>query len=123
MSKGQSDNTNNATKKFDYTAVVLMYHINWCHCYAYAPEYHQEGISPSANGEKGSDLTQSYDKAAAPVEKSKRQRDNTKNVTKTSVKQRLRTDLGRSVGATTSPTGVVKPVYEHSTIPLTATAV
>ena len=28
MSKGQSDNTNNATKKFDYTAVVIEQYYN-----------------------------------------------------------------------------------------------
>ena len=39
-------------------------------------------------------------KAPTPTEKSKKQRDNTKNAIKTSVTQRLRTDLGRSVGVT-----------------------
>ena len=54
-------------------------------------------------------------KALTPTEKSKKQRDNIKNVTKTSITQRLRTDLGRSVGVTAvTPTGVVKPVYERS---------
>ena len=33
---------------------------------------------------------------------SKGQTDNTNNVTKNSIKQRLRTDLGRSVGVTTA---------------------
>ena len=40
-------------------------------------------------------------KAPTPKEESKKQRDNTKTPTKTSITQRLRTDLGRSVGATT----------------------
>ena len=40
---------------------------------------------------------------------------------KTSITQRLRTDLGRSVGVTSHPTGVVKPVYGYPTFPLTAT--
>ena len=40
-------------------------------------------------------------KAPTPTEKSKKQRDNPKNATKTSITQRLRTDLGRSVGVTT----------------------
>ena len=41
-------------------------------------------------------------KAASPTEKSKKQRDNTKTPPKTSITQRLRTDLGRSVGVTTA---------------------
>ena len=39
-------------------------------------------------------------KAPTPTEKSKKQRDNTKTPPKTSIIQRLRTDLGRSVGVT-----------------------
>ena len=39
-------------------------------------------------------------KAPTPTEKSKKQRDNTKTPPKTSITQRLRTDLGRSVGVT-----------------------
>ena len=39
-------------------------------------------------------------KAPTPTEKSKKQRDNTKSPPKTSITQRLRTDLGRSVGVT-----------------------
>ena len=39
-------------------------------------------------------------KAPTPTEKSEQQRDNTKNATKTKITQRLRTDLGWSVGAT-----------------------
>ena len=39
-------------------------------------------------------------KAPTPTEKSKKQRDNTKTPQKTSITQRLRTDLGRSVGVT-----------------------
>ena len=37
-------------------------------------------------------------KAPTPTEKSKEQRDNTKTPPNTSITQRLRTDLGRSVG-------------------------
>ena len=62
-------------------------------------------------------------KAPTPKEKSKKQRDNMKNVTKTfDITQRLRTDLWRSVGVTavTYPCGVVKLVYERSSFPLTA---
>ena len=39
-------------------------------------------------------------KAPTPTEKSKMQRDNIKNATKTWITQRLQTDLGRSVGVT-----------------------
>ena len=41
-------------------------------------------------------------KAPTPTEMSKGQSDNTNNATKSSIKQRLRTDLGRSVGVTTA---------------------
>ena len=62
-----------------------------------------------------------------PTEKSIKQRDNTKAPQKTSITQQLLTDLGRSVGVTSTnnshPTGMVKPVDECSTFPLTATAV
>ena len=39
-------------------------------------------------------------KAPTPNEKSKKQRDNTKTPQKTSITQRLQTDLGRSAGVT-----------------------
>ena len=51
--------------------------------------------------EKEGDLTQSYDKTPIPTENSKTNGQN-KNVTKTSITQRLRTDLGRSVWVTTA---------------------
>ena len=41
-------------------------------------------------------------KAPTPKEMSKGQSDNTNNATKSSIKQRLRTALGRSVGVTTA---------------------
>ena len=41
-------------------------------------------------------------KAPTPAEISKRQSDNTNNATKSSITQRLQTDLGRSVGVTTA---------------------
>ena len=41
-------------------------------------------------------------KAPTPTEMSKGQSDNTNNATKSSIKQRLRTHLGRSVGVTTA---------------------
>ena len=62
-------------------------------------------------------------KVPTPTEKSKKQRDIIKNATKTSITQRLRTYLGRSVGVTAGTlTGVVKRVYERLTFPLTTTA-
>ena len=48
--------------------------------------------------EKGRDLTKSYAKAPTPIEKSKKKCDNTKTPPKTPITQRLRTDLGWSVG-------------------------
>ena len=45
-------------------------------------------------------------------------KDNTQTPPKTT--QRLQTDLGRSVGVTSDPTGVVKPVYGYPSFPLTA---
>ena len=63
-------------------------------------------------------------KAAIPTEKSKKQRDNTKNATKnldyTTIADRLRTV---SWSNNCHHTGVVKPVYELLTFPLTAKAV
>ena len=41
-------------------------------------------------------------KAPTPTEMSKGQSDNTNNAKKRSIKQQLRTDLGRSVGVTTA---------------------
>ena len=61
-------------------------------------------------------------KPPIPTENSKTKGQHT-NATKTSITQRLRTDLGRSVGVTSHQTGVVKPVYWYLTFPLTATAV
>ena len=52
--------------------------------------------------QKGGDLTQSYDKSPTPTEMSKGQSDNTNNATKSSIKQKLLTDVGRSVGVTTA---------------------
>ena len=49
---------------------------------------------------KGRDLTQSYDKSPYTDRKIKKQRDNTKTPPKTSITQRLQTDLGRSVRVT-----------------------
>ena len=47
---------------------------------------------------KGKDMTQSYDKTPTPTEKSKKKRDNTKTPPKTSITQRLWTDLDGQLG-------------------------
>ena len=53
------------------------------------------------NEEKKEEISVSrMTKAPTPTDKSKTQRDNTKTPRKTSITQRLRTDLGRSVGVT-----------------------
>ena len=52
--------------------------------------------------QKGGDLTQSYDKSPYTHGNVKTGSDNTNNATKSSIKRRLRTDLGRSVGVTTA---------------------
>ena len=62
-------------------------------------------------------------KPPIPIENSKTKGQHTQTPPKTSISQRLRTDLGRSVGVTSNPTGVVKPVYGIPTFPLTAKAV
>ena len=63
-------------------------------------------------------------KAPTPTEKAKQQRDSIKNATKnfdyTTIVDRLRTV---SWSNSSHPTGVVKPVYERSTFPLTSSAV
>ena len=62
-------------------------------------------------------------KPPIPTENSKTKGQHTQTPPKTSITQRLRTDLGRSVGVTSNPTGVVKPVYGIPTFPLTARTV
>ena len=64
-----------------------------------------------------------WQKPPIPTENSKTKGQHTQTPPKTSITQRLRTDLGRSVGVTSNPTGVVKPVYGIPTFPLTAKAV
>ena len=56
-------------------------------------------------------------------QKIRKPKDNTQTPPKTSITQRLRTDLGRSVGVTSHPNGVIKPVYGYPTFPLTTKAV
>ena len=62
-------------------------------------------------------------KAPTPTEMSKVQSENTNNATKSSIKQRLRTDLGRSVGVTTATQLVWLTWFTGPTFPLPATAV
>ena len=62
-------------------------------------------------------------KPPIPTENSETKGQHTQTPPKTSITQRLRTDLGRSVGVTSNPTGVVKLVYGIPTFPLTAKAV
>ena len=62
-------------------------------------------------------------KAPTPEKMAKGQSDNTNNATKRSIKQRLRTDLGRSVGVTTATQLVWLNWFTGPTFPLTATAV
>ena len=62
-------------------------------------------------------------KAHTPTEMSKGQSDNINNATKSSITQRLRTDLGRSVGVTTATQLVWFTGFTGPTFPLTATAV
>ena len=62
--------------------------------------------------------------AHTPPEKSEKQRDNTKTPSKLSITQRLRTDLGRSVGVTIATQLVWLNRFTGSqTSPLTAKAV
>ena len=78
-----------------------------------------------ANQEKKEEIWLSpVTKTPTPTEQSKKQRGKHKNATKnfdyTTIADRLRTV---SWSNSSHPTGVVKPVYERSTFPLTATAV
>ena len=74
--------------------------------------------------EKGKDLTQSCDKSPYTHRKIQKATWQHKNATKTfdytTIADRLRTV---SWSNSSHPTGVVKPVYERSTFPLTTTAV
>ena len=66
---------------------------------------------------KRRDLTQSYDKSPTPAEITKGQSDNTNNATKSSITQRLRTDLGWLVGVTTATQLVwLCPIFSNDLI-------
>ena len=62
-------------------------------------------------------------KAPTPTEMSKGQSYNTSNATKSSITQRLRTDLGRWVGVTTATQLVWLTWFTGKTFQLPATAV
>ena len=73
-------------------------------------------VSTYTRREKGRDLTQSYDKS--PYTDRKLQKASWKTPPKSSITQRVRTDLGRSVGLTAvNQTGVVKPGLRALTPP------
>ena len=74
-------------------------------------------------GEKEGDLTQSYDKTPYTNRKFENKRTTPKRHQKLRLHNDYTTDLGRSGGVTSHPTGVVKPVYGYPTFPLTAKAV
>ena len=74
--------------------------------------------------EKGRDLTQSYDKSPYTNRNVKRAKwQHKKMQQKSSITQRLRTDLGRSVGVTTATQLVWLTWFMGTTFPLPATAV
>ena len=84
----------------------------------------KHGIYPECIREKEEIWLSPMTEALTPTEKSKKQRDNTKNATKNfdykTIADRLRTV---SWGNDSHPAGVVKPVYGIPTFPLTAKAV
>ena len=74
--------------------------------------------------EKGRDLTQSYDKSPHTNRNVKRaQWQHKQRHKKSSITQRLRTDLGRSVGVTTVTQLVWLTLFTDPTFPLPATTV
>ena len=78
-----------------FTNVCNVWSIEGVTVYGHVLECH---VTFGRGREKGRDLTQSYDKS--PYTHRKIKRNNTKKITKTSITERLRTDIGRSVGVT-----------------------
>ena len=78
---------------------------------------------PQIKRQKGGDLTQSYDKSPYTHGNVKREVTTQTTPQKSSIKQRLRTDLGRSVGVTTATQLVWLTWFTGPTLPLPATAV
>ena len=66
------------------------------------------GLKTIEARQKGGDLTQSYDKSPYTHGNVKRAVTTQTTPQKSSIKQRLRTDLGRSVGVTTATQQVLK---------------
>ena len=78
---------------------------------------------PVTPRQKGGDLTQSYDKSPYTHGNVKRAVTTQTTPQKNSITQRLRTDLGRSVGVTTATQLVWLTWFTGPTFPLPATAV
>ena len=80
-------------------------------------------LKHSLQRDKGRCLTQSYDKSPFTHRKIQKatwkHKNATKNFDNTTIADQLRTV---SLSNSSHPTGVIKPVYERTTFPLTATA-
>ena len=81
----------------------------------------QKETSTKMYRQKGGDLTQSYDKSPYTNGNVKRAVTTQPTPQKSSIKQRLRTDLGRSVGVTTATQLVWLTWFTGPTFPLPAT--
>ena len=86
-------------------------------------EWKIAGWFVSITREKGSDRTQSHEKDPIPIEMSKKAKWQQKTPPKSSITQRLRTNLGQSVSQSSysHPTGVVNR-FSGQTFPLPTTA-
>ena len=113
--------------KFWFYSLSISYRLNCfiynCHNWWYICSFlHEDGIIVFQ--EKKKEIWPSpMTKNPYTNKNSKTKGQHTQTPPKTSITQQLRTDLGRSVGVTRNPTGVVKPVYGIPTFPLTAKAV
>ena len=87
------------------------------------PNGYGSGLQIQGSWQKGGDLTQSYDKSPYTHGNIKRAVTTQTTPQKSSIKQRLRTDLGRSVGVTTATQLVWLTWFTGPTFPLPATAV
>ena len=110
----------------DFTWAIQVHESEmWTHQGRHRVQFFRETKSKTDKlREKGRDLTQSYDKSPYTPRKIPKatwqQKNAIKNFDYTTIADRLRTVSGSN---SSHPTGVVKPVYERSTFPLTATAV
>ena len=99
-------------KVIDYTYFIVPLHL-WSRitCYGIDADHNVTTFISIERKRKISDSVL-WQKPLHRQKNPKKQRDNTKTPPKPSITQRLRTDLGRSVGVTIAkPNGVVKPVY------------